>query len=106
MSFEVQQVREQVFNMDAVGTYFAARCLIAAGQRDGPDILLDLMDHDDADLTLVSRRLLASLTGTAPGNTKDGFRNALPTAIESHGLRRLPAPGYDFESGLPQRSER
>ena len=96
-SFEVQQVREQVFNMDPLAKYFAARCLIAADQRDGPDILLDLVDTDETDLSVASRRLLAWLTGRGPGTSRDGFRNSLPTAIESHGKRRLPAPGYDFD---------
>ncbi len=96
-SFEAQQVREQVFNMDPLAKYFAARCLIAADQRDGPDILLDLVDTDEVDLSVASRRLLAWLTGRGPGTSRDGFRNSLPTAIESHGERRLPAPGYDFD---------
>jgi hypothetical protein len=101
-SFNVQQVRERVFTMGPVGQYFAARCLIAADQRDGTDILFDLMDHDENDVAVASRRLLGWMTGRSVGTSKDGFRNSLPKSIESHGNRRLPAPGYEFESGLPQ----
>lgn len=96
-SFEVQDVRKQVFYMDPLAKYFAARCLLAADQKDGADILLDLVDiEDDKDLSVASRRLLAWMTGKGPGTSRKEFQNSLArTTHRSAG--RLPAPGYDFE---------
>ncbi|MHC4813265.1 MAG: hypothetical protein ACYTGW_16310 [Planctomycetota bacterium] len=97
-SFEVEQLRKQVFFMDPLAKYFAARCLVAANQNDGPEILLDLVDAEEVDLSVASRRMLAWLTGKGPGTSRTEFRNSLPRLSGKHAARKLPAPGYDFES--------
>ncbi len=94
-SFEVGEVRRQIFSMDPLTQYFAARCLIAAHREDAVDILLRLVDDEDKDLSVASRRLLAWMTGRGPWTSPEGFRNSLAT-IKSRVLGRLPAPGYDF----------
>jgi len=96
-SFQAEEVRKQVFYMDPLAKYFAARCLIAADQKDGGEILLDLVDAEEADLSVASRRLLAWLTGKGPGTSRKEFQLSLSATPRHSAARHLPAPGYDFD---------
>lgn len=95
-SIDAAEVRKQIFYMDPTAKYFAARCLLAADQKDGGEILLDLVDlEDDANLSVASRRLLAWLTGRSPGTSRKDFQLALGT-MNNRIAGHLPEPGYVF----------
>ncbi len=96
-SFDVQAVRSQIHYMSPHAKYFAARCLVTAGESDGADMLLDLVDAREKDVSAASCRLLSWMTGQGPAAGRKQFQDSL-ASMSRHRLGLLPAPGYDFGS--------
>lgn len=90
-SFDATEIHDKIDLLEPRLQYFAARCLIAAGLPKGVEIMVNLVEADDAETVVASRRLLAGLTGASPSSSAQGFRERL-TAV-SH---LAPLPGYEI----------
>ena len=78
--------------MGPMEQYFAARCLISAGDSTGTDMLVDLLNAKNDDVVAASRQLLAWLTGRSPPSSASDFILALQRN-PLRARRPLPAPG-------------
>lgn len=93
-SFDADTVADAMFGFDPELQYHAARCLLVAGRPDGVRVLLDLIDSDEPDTVIATRRLLANLTGLSPGAQADDFAEALQERPWRGS--KLPEPTFSF----------
>lgn len=93
-SYDVEALRTGAFSLEPRLQYFAARCLIAAGDARGLIALTDLAETAEADVALACRRLLAGLTGSSPQATIAEFRASIDKGVDCAGP--LPAPSVSF----------
>lgn len=105
-SFDPQKVRE-AYGLPPLARYFAARCLLRAGDPAGVEALIGIVESapsldgapDDVPADAVaaaqaSRRLLSWLTGVRPGAPTQEFQDWLNQAGDSVGAEHLPAAPF------------
>lgn len=90
---DLGQLRSQFGSLEPLLQYFAARCLLTAGDPQGGRLLLELID-EPAGAATASRQLLATLTHMSPGATAAEFRLELERQPLKAGP--LPPPGVAF----------
>lgn len=92
---DLGELRRRFASLEPLLQYFAARCLVSAGDPEGGRLLLELVeDSSGADAGVASRQLLASLTHLSPGSTSAEFRSRLEQEPPRAGP--LPPPGVAF----------
>lgn len=65
-TFDAARVKATLGLLDPPLLYFAARCMLRAGDSAGIEVLADLATGADPDLGIAARRLLGSLSGLGP----------------------------------------
>ncbi len=89
------EIVDSILVLDPLVRYFAARCLLIADREEAVPVLVDLIESDHFEAAVLSRRLLAWMTGRNVGLSKAEFEKILRD-LPRRRRRPLPPPGIAF----------